>query len=69
MRSTSWNDSPSYSTNKNLNNLERNIGIYENGNQKEERERFSTTLRATHNIPSIGFVITLTAQVNWSNSY
>ena len=69
MRSTSWNDSPSYSTNKNLNNLERNIGIYENGNQKEERERFSTTFRATHNIPSIGFVITLTAQVNWSNSY
>lgn len=65
MRSTSWSDEPSYSTLKNLNNLERNIGVYENGNEKQERERFSTTLRATHNIPSIGFVITLTAQVNW----
>ncbi len=66
IRSTNWNDSPTYSTQKNLNNLERNIGIYEAGNTKEERERFSTTLRATHNIPSIGFVITLTTQVNWS---
>jgi len=66
MRSSNWNDAPTYSTLKNLNNLERNIGVYENGNTKEERERFSTTLRATHNIPSIGFVITLTAQVNWT---
>jgi hypothetical protein len=66
IRSTNWNDSPTYSTQKNLNNLERNIGVYQAGNTKEERERFSTTLRATHNIPSIGFVITLTTQVNWT---
>lgn len=65
IRSTNWNDAPSYSTAKNLNSLERNIGVYENGSTKEERERFTTTLRATHNIPSIGFVITLTTQVNW----
>ncbi|MDD2281599.1 MAG: TonB-dependent receptor, partial [Bacteroidales bacterium] len=61
-----------YSTQKNLNQLERNIGVYAAGNTKEERERLSTTLRATHNIPSIGFAITLTAQVNllykeWDN--
>ncbi len=65
IRSTNWDDTYEYSTEKNLNNLERNIGVYEAGNTKEERERFNTTLRATHNIPSIGFVITLTAQVNW----
>lgn len=65
LRSTNWKDAYTYSTQKNLNQLERNIGVYEAGNTKEERERFSTTLRATHNIPSIGFVITLTAQVNW----
>ncbi|GAB1374273.1 TonB-dependent receptor [Bacteroidales bacterium] len=65
LRSTNWKDSYTYSTQKNLNELERNIGVYAAGNTKEERERFSTTLRATHNIPSIGFVITLTTQVNW----
>jgi len=66
IRTTNWDDSYSYSTQKNLNSLERNIGVYEPGNTKEERERFSTTLRITHNIPSIGFVITLTSQVNWA---
>lgn len=65
IRSTNWDDSYTYSTQKNLNNLERNIGVYEPGNTKEERERFSTTLRITHNIPSIGFVVTLTTQANW----
>ena len=65
IRSTNWDDAFSYSTQKNLNSLERNIGVYEAGNTKEERERFTTTLRATHNIPSIGFVVTLTTQVNW----
>ncbi len=72
IRSTNWDETYTYSTQKNLNQLERNIGVYAAGNTKEERERLSTTLRATHNIPSIGFVITLTAQVNllykeWDN--
>ncbi|MHC1689817.1 MAG: TonB-dependent receptor plug domain-containing protein [Bacteroidales bacterium] len=72
IRSTNWDETYTYSTLKNLNQLERNIGVYAAGNTKEERERLSTTLRATHNIPSIGFVITLTAQVNllykeWDN--
>jgi len=72
IRSTNWDETYTYSTQKNLNQLERNIGVYAAGNTKEERERLSTTLRATHNIPSIGFAITLTAQVNllykeWDN--
>ncbi len=65
IRSTNWDDAYTYSTQKNLNSLERNIGVYEAGNTKEERERLTTTLRMTHNIPSIGFVVTLTTQVNW----
>lgn len=69
MRSTDWNDGHSFSNQKNLNNLERNVGIYEKGAEKYERERFTTTLRATHNIPSIGFVVTTTAQVSWLNKY
>ena len=72
IRSTNWDETNTYSTQRNLNQLERNIGVYAAGNTKEERERLSTTLRATHNIPSIGFAITLTAQVNllyneWDN--
>ncbi|MDD2247491.1 MAG: TonB-dependent receptor plug domain-containing protein [Proteiniphilum sp.] len=69
MRSTDWSDGHSFSNRKNLNELERNVGIYEKGNEKYERERFTTTLRATHNIPSIGFVLTTTAQVSWLNKY
>jgi len=69
IRSTNWRDDYTYSTKKNLNNLERNIGVYEPGNTREERERFTTTLRATHNIPSIGFVVTFTAQANWVYKY
>lgn len=65
MRSTEWNNGNTFSSRKNLNSLERNIGIYEAGNEKDERERLVSTLRVTHNIPSIGFVLTATAQVNW----
>lgn len=62
-----WSDGNSFSTNKNLNSLERNIGIYDKAIQKDHNESLVTTLRAIHNIPSIGFVITATAQVNWIN--
>ncbi|MGV8092673.1 MAG: carboxypeptidase-like regulatory domain-containing protein [Mangrovibacterium sp.] len=41
------------------------IGMYEKGMERDYDRRFSTTLRATHNIPEIGFVITLTAQAIW----
>lgn len=55
----------SYSTNSNGNNLERHIGVYEKGVVRQFSEVFNTTFRITHNIPKIGFVITLTAQANW----
>jgi hypothetical protein len=67
MRNTEWNNAHTFGTNKNLNSLEKNIGIYEAGMTKDERERLVSTLRVVHNIPSIGFVLTATAQVNWMN--
>lgn len=69
MRSTDWNNDNTFSSKSNLNSLEKNIGIYEKALIKAERERFTTSLRITHNIPSIGFVFTATAQVNWLNKY
>ncbi len=68
-RSSSWNNGHSFSSKKNLNSLEKNIGVYEKAVSKEEDERLTTTFRATHNIPSIGFVLTLSAEVKWINKY
>ncbi len=65
INTTQWNAGSSFSTNKNLNSLERNIGIYESANQKDHNEKLISTLRIIHNIPSIGFVLTATAQINW----
>ena len=67
MRSTLWNDNDGYrySLRSNGNELERNIGIYEAGVYKDEYERLNTTIRATHNIPAIGFVLTLATQITW----
>src|SRR3989339_484619 len=66
MRSSEWNQGLVFGTNRNLNSLEKNIAIYD-PYQRDERERFVTTLRVTHNIPSIGFVLTATVQANWVN--
>lgn len=44
------------------------IGLYDKEMTKNNEQRFSTALRATHNIPEIGFVITLTWQAIWSES-
>ena len=68
-RTTEWSDGYSFSTNKNLNSITRHIGVYEKGKSKEEKERLSTTIRAIHNIPSLGFVVTLTTQITWLNRY
>ncbi|MFV0537244.1 MAG: carboxypeptidase-like regulatory domain-containing protein, partial [Dysgonomonas sp.] len=43
------------------------VGIYEAGNTKYKRERFATTLRAIHNIPELGFVISVSAVTTWVN--
>lgn len=44
------------------------IGLYEPEMAKRYDQRFVTALRSTHNIPQIGFVVTLTTQVVWSES-
>ena len=50
-------------------NTERNIGIYNPQKETRHYENLLTTLRVTHNIPQIGFVITLTAQANWYGKF
>lgn len=67
-RRTSKNQDYSFSTTANPNKLEQNIGVYEKGRLTSESERCLTTVRITHNIPSIGFVITLTSQIQWLNN-
>ncbi len=42
------------------------IGLY--NNEESNAQRFSTAMRATHNIPEIGFAITLTWQAIWDES-
>jgi hypothetical protein len=67
-RTTSKDNGPSFSTLANGNNLERNIGVYESGRISSERETLLSTLRITHNIPAIGFVVTLTSQLRLINN-
>lgn len=58
-----------FGTNDNANEMEKNIAVYEQGLYTYHRNRFNTAVRITHNIPEIGFVITLTAQINWLYKY
>lgn len=44
------------------------VGLYEKGMEKFYKERLLTTFRLTHNIPSIGLVATLAAQVTWMDN-
>lgn len=67
MRTESTTDNYTYSTNTNGNKLERNIGVYEKKLYKYNNEVINTTFRITHNIPKIGFVLTLTSQVTWKD--
>jgi hypothetical protein len=64
MRQTYKNQGYSFSTLTNGGNIERNIGVYARGRVRNENELLLTTLRITHNIPAIGFVITLTPQLH-----
>ncbi|MBQ5828558.1 MAG: TonB-dependent receptor [Bacteroidales bacterium] len=54
-----------YSYSSATGNLEHHIGVYEKGVQHSFNEMFNTTFRFTHNIPQVGFAITLSAQANW----
>ena len=44
------------------------VAMYEKGMEKRNFERMVTALRITHNIPQIGFVVTLTAQTIWKEA-
>ena len=47
----------------------KHIGIYEPELETEFNESLNTTLRITHNIPRIGFAITLTGEFNWYSKF
>lgn len=69
MRIDSHSNLPLYYDNSSSDPATRkNIGIYDNMREKSHRQQLVTTLRATHNIPHIGFVLTLTAQAIWNQS-
>lgn len=59
----------SFSTRTDNLNVESNIGILAPGITTYRNDDFVTTLRATHNIPQVGFAITLTSQVSVWNKY
>lgn len=66
MRSASKNMGYGFNTNNNTHGkLEQNIGIYSRERSTSYVDNFNTTIRITHNIPQIGFVVTLTSQLNW----
>ncbi|MDR3132968.1 MAG: TonB-dependent receptor [Prevotellaceae bacterium] len=67
-RRTAKNLGYSFSTLPNENALEQHIGVYEKARLRYETETWLTTLRITHNIPPIGFVITLTSQIRWRHN-
>lgn len=46
----------------------RDIAIYDKCATVTYNENMSTALRVTHNLPSIGFVVTLTAQTVWKDA-
>ena len=69
MRTKSWSDSYNFYDNSGTAASSRKpVAIYEAGTSKSYRQQFATTLRATHNLPQIGFVVTLTAQAVWNQA-
>lgn len=49
-------------------NNRTHVAMYEKGMQKQNYENLVTAVRLTHNIPKVGFVVTLTAQTIWKES-
>ena len=63
MRTKTWNDGYEfYAEDGDAADKRNPVAIYEKSGTKNYAERFATTLRATHNIPQIGLVVTLSAQ-------
>lgn len=58
-------DETYYINNDNLNS--QYVGVYEAGFEKYKRTRFATNLRVIHNIPELGFVVSLSAVTTWTN--
>lgn len=69
MRTKSWRSGYSFYDNSGEAASARNpVAIYSQDGDASYRQQFVTTLRATHNIPRIGFVVTMTAQAIWQQS-
>ena len=69
MRTQSWSNSYDFYDNSGVAASSRKpVAIYEAGAVRSYRQQFATTLRATHNLPQIGFVVTLTAQAIWNQA-
>ena len=57
-----------YSRSTGMSSSNRGMGVYEKAMEKYNFERHVTSLRVIHNIPELGFVVSLTAQVTWKES-
>ena len=69
MRTQSWSNGYEFYDNSGESASSRKpVAIYAPGSEKHYRQQFATTLRAIHNLPQIGFVVTLTAQAIWNQS-
>ena len=62
MRESASSSGYTYSELRRTGEVTGNIGVYAPGRITDYRERLVATLRMTHNIPKIGFVVTLTTQ-------
>jgi len=69
MNSRATSNSETYSNRANGGNIERHIGVYAPGVSTSCDEMVNTAIRATTNIPKIGFVITLSLQCQWMEKY
>ena len=69
MRTKSWRDGYDFYDDSGENpSVRKPIAVFSQEGNASYRKQFVTTLRATHNIPRIGFVVTMTAQAIWNQS-
>jgi len=66
-RFKSWNNNYSFGNHNKATDYADypDMGVYEKGNVKSHYDNITTNLIVTHNIPQIGFVVTVTANVIW----
>ena len=69
MHTKSWRQGYSfYDNSEDAASARKPVAIYSQEGNASYKQQFVTTLRATHNIPRIGFVVTMTAQAIWQQS-